>query len=395
MKKGISLFFAAVMLAAMFPAAVFGESTAPFTDMDGTEYYAEAAKELWNKKVISGYEDGSFGAERKVTRAEMAAFVCRFTGAEETAERKMGKTTDLTMDVPADHWASGYVTLAVERSIINGDGDGNFRPGDNVRFEEAVKMVICASGLDENVSHLSGDWAWGYIKEAETYGILNSVKCGEGEYISRGDVALMIYQAMGYNEWYQLTFDNEDLYYKTSSYDPINLNTGDFRRFEDLISLEAKPQVGYKFKEWVSSGDVEFADPYSPITEFYMPAHDAVIDIVFEELGEGEEQETYEDYHANDAEDPHYAWDDYEHYDEDGNEIKYHLEMTMTGCGGIRNISGEYPPGMTVVLYIAPGTESAFIRWTATAGTLHTPENTFTVFTMPDEDVVVCAEFTP
>ena len=72
----------------------------------------------------------------------------------------------------------------------------------------------------------------------------------------------------------------------------------------------------------------------------------------------------------------------------------YQLTVTMTGCGGIRDTSGKYGAGENVPIYILPGTESAFIKWTTTAGKLIDPTDPTGMITMPNEDVTVCAVFT-
>ena len=178
---------------------VSAQNDSSFTDINGTEYYAKAADTLRTIGVLSGYQDGSFGAKRNVTRAEMAAIICRFMGAEQEALYNKGYTTELTKDVSADHWASGYVVLSVDRGIISGDGNGLFRPNDNVKFEEAIKMIVCASKLDGRVEHNSQDWSAGYIETANLFGIVDNVMARKGEYVNRGDIAQMIYQALDCN----------------------------------------------------------------------------------------------------------------------------------------------------------------------------------------------------
>lgn len=71
--------------------------------------------------------------------------ICRLLDKEEEALASVGKTK--FTDVSADHWASGYINVASQAGIINGDGNGLFRPGDEVTYEEAVKMVVCACGF--------------------------------------------------------------------------------------------------------------------------------------------------------------------------------------------------------------------------------------------------------
>ena len=136
-----------------------------FSDIDGSEYYANSAIFLESNDIMKGYPDGSFGPQKSVTRSEMAALVCRISGLEHIANVKKGPTS--FYDVPQTHWASGYIVAAAERNIISGDGNGYFRPEDTVLFEEAVKMVVSALGLCDNITPDLSDWSAPYIKIAE------------------------------------------------------------------------------------------------------------------------------------------------------------------------------------------------------------------------------------
>jgi hypothetical protein len=70
-------------------------------------------------------------------------------GKADEAASLAGKTA--FVDVPETSWCTGYVNYAVANKIINGDGDGNFRPDDPVKYEEVIKVVVCVLGLDEDV----------------------------------------------------------------------------------------------------------------------------------------------------------------------------------------------------------------------------------------------------
>lgn len=165
-----------------------------FSDMDGAAYCAEAAAVLSDAGILSGYADGSFRADKPITRAEMAAVICRMTGMDDNAEQAKGKT-DFS-DVAASSWASGYINLAKNKGIISGSETGLFRPGDNVKLEEAVKMIICALGLGDEVETVPGDWSAGYFAVAKDLRITDGLRGAKGSDAMRGDVALMAYNAL-------------------------------------------------------------------------------------------------------------------------------------------------------------------------------------------------------
>ena len=110
-------------------------------DVVGTEYEG-AVSRLVALGVITGDPDGSFRPNGDITRAEFAAVVVRALGLQEVADYAKGVTK--FSDVPANHWAAGYINVASAQGIINGYGDGKFGPNDKVLFEQAVAMIVRA-----------------------------------------------------------------------------------------------------------------------------------------------------------------------------------------------------------------------------------------------------------
>lgn len=173
----------AMLLAANANAAIF-------SDVDEGDYYAEAAEYLSQTEVLDGYDDGTFGAEKTITRAEMTAVICRMIGKGEADDEKPAFS-----DV-GKHWAKGYIATAAKEGIVNGDDEGTFRPDDKVKFEEALKMVVCAAGFGEGITVDPADWSAAYIKAAEENDLTFNLEGEKGEPATRGDVAVMVYNAV-------------------------------------------------------------------------------------------------------------------------------------------------------------------------------------------------------
>lgn len=196
MKQFVSLFLIIAMVFTFSPvyADNYNVGSTGFSDVDTDDYYAQAAETLRQLNILSGYPDGSFRPDKGITRAEMAAVVCRILD-EENKKVKSAEKNFFT-DVLPTHWAAEYIGLAASENIISGDGRGHFRPNDLVKYEEAVKMIVCASGLDNNIETDTADWAEGYLKKADESGILNGVKGIRGEASTRADIAVMVYNAL-------------------------------------------------------------------------------------------------------------------------------------------------------------------------------------------------------
>ena len=189
--KKFTRIFSLVMAVVLLLASASSVFAASFKDVRGNEYYATAAKSLADKGILSGYENGTFGASKSITRAEMATIICRMLG-----QRTLAKTSTKFSDTKSSHWASGYVKYAADKGIIGGDGNGKFRPGDKVKYEEAIKMVVCAIGYDRCVMPNALDWSAPYIEIAKANGITKSLQGSKGKYATRGDVAVMVYNAL-------------------------------------------------------------------------------------------------------------------------------------------------------------------------------------------------------
>lgn len=118
--------------------------TNSYSDVNTGDWYNIHISTLTNMKILSGYEDGSFHPNAPVTRAEFASIAARFSdgAADDYA--------DFT-DVPKTHWASKHIAKAAKLGWISGDGNGKFRPEDNITRAEAMSLVnrVLERGVDD------------------------------------------------------------------------------------------------------------------------------------------------------------------------------------------------------------------------------------------------------
>lgn len=189
MKKLVSMLLTASMLISVVQLPSYAEDS-NFSDIMGDEYYAIAANTMYELGILNGYENGWFNADSYITRAEMAAVICRVAGTESD-----DSVTEYS-DVPADHWASGYINAASRGGIIDGDGDGNFRPNDSVTYDEAIKMIMYALKLDSDFYGDRTDKLSNAMTMAEYNSITEGTTGESGELILRSDVATMVYNGM-------------------------------------------------------------------------------------------------------------------------------------------------------------------------------------------------------
>ncbi len=183
----------AVVLAFAMILGMSAISTLAFSDVAEGTVVSEAVSILSNLNIITGYEDGTFKPSETVTRAQMAAIICRMLGYEDQAASSMGAT--VFDDVAADHWASGYINVAQAQQIINGYGDGKFGPEDKVTYEQAVKMIVSALGYDL-AAQSKGGYPTGYLAIASTKGITKSANGRVGDAAARSTIAVLAYNAL-------------------------------------------------------------------------------------------------------------------------------------------------------------------------------------------------------
>jgi len=183
MKKHLALVLALVMVLTSFS---FVSAAPDFSDMEG-HVNEEAVARLELLNVLKGYPDGTFKPDDTITRAEFAAVAVRVSGLENVAMAAKGLPTGFS-DVPAWHWASGYVGTAAKTGIVVGIGNGLFAPESPVKYEEAITMVVRALGY-EPMAQARGGYPFGYLIVANEIDLLDGAMGTQGTWATRGFVA--------------------------------------------------------------------------------------------------------------------------------------------------------------------------------------------------------------
>lgn len=139
---------------------------------------------------VSGYEDGTFRPDAPIRRSEIARIMAACMGLEGRARELAG--TSRFPDVPVTHWAAGYVNAALEAGLINGYGDGLFRPDKTATYAEVLAILLRACGR----APLGGIWPGSYLRQATDIGLTEGIEpSGDCEAL-RGDVAVLISRAV-------------------------------------------------------------------------------------------------------------------------------------------------------------------------------------------------------
>lgn len=113
----------------------FTVTGAVFPDVSIERWSVADVEYMANDGVIVGYPDGEFKPANKLTRAEFAAMICRFTGL-------VSKSTENPFpDLDAKHWAYGDIMALYEAGLMTGYEDSTFRAENQITRAEVMTVV--------------------------------------------------------------------------------------------------------------------------------------------------------------------------------------------------------------------------------------------------------------
>lgn len=110
-----------------------------FSDLTEEHWAYEYIEFLYDLELVSGYDDGTFGANQIITRAQFLKMV--LDALDLSAE---GNT--VFTDINKDDWYYLYVVSAVKLGIVKGMGDGTF--GADLPISRQDMAVIAAKALN-------------------------------------------------------------------------------------------------------------------------------------------------------------------------------------------------------------------------------------------------------
>ena len=99
-------------------------------------WYNTAVSVIAEMGIVTGYPDGSFKPEKKITRAEIAAIAVRFAGLIEMIPVNTANASDIT-----GHWAENDIVYVIEIGLMQGYTDGTFKPNLNMTRAEFITLV--------------------------------------------------------------------------------------------------------------------------------------------------------------------------------------------------------------------------------------------------------------
>ena len=180
LKRALSLTLASVMLLGMM---VVGAGAAGYPDVDSNDN-AEAIEVLQAVKVMVGDDNGNFGPDDQVNRAQMAVVMALLLDLN--YDYYEGADPGF-WDVPS--WAAPYVAACYANGIVSGYGNGQYGSADSVTAVQAASMMMRALGYFKYQSDYKEGFELSTVSQASKLRLFDGIAAKSNEPLTRNDVA--------------------------------------------------------------------------------------------------------------------------------------------------------------------------------------------------------------
>ena len=220
-KKIISLVLALVMVLGTFTSVFAAETTTKAKAKDEVKKTetkkAEAGEKVEkvvgkdnkiqyviDKKLVEGYEDGTYGLDKNIKRSEITRLLVLANGNEELSKQLQG-SMKIYSDVDVKHWANGVISVGTTVpsdangiAMLVGYPDGSFGPEKDVTYAELAKMLVVLAKKDLTADMVkNAKWATSWMTWAAELGILDDVTITDSNLpANRADAFTMVYNAL-------------------------------------------------------------------------------------------------------------------------------------------------------------------------------------------------------
>ena len=152
---------------------------------------------------LFGYDDGTIRPNHNITRAEVATIFYRLL--TDRARAVYGTDVNSFRDVSAGSWYNEAVSTLSSMGILNGYGDGTFKPNEPITRAEltsiAVRFFDYAAAYRGAFSDVTaGDWFAGSVQAASDLGLVGGYPDGTfrpDAYITRAETVAIVNRMLG------------------------------------------------------------------------------------------------------------------------------------------------------------------------------------------------------
>lgn len=141
------------LLAILLTLCALSQSTFAYSDLEKSHPHYDGINYLSEQGILNGYLDSTFKPDSAINRAELTKIIVENFYSEEFQVHDYSYSC--FSDISPDQWFTPYVCFAKAKDIIHGYDDNTFRPAQNVKFPEALKILLNAVG-----HHLPASEPW-------------------------------------------------------------------------------------------------------------------------------------------------------------------------------------------------------------------------------------------
>jgi Tol biopolymer transport system component len=123
-----------------------GPAEASFEDVPTDHWAFKYVEYAVSQGVVQGYDATHYQPDPVVDRGQMAVFIARAKGWVQVDD-DMTTAPELFLDVPAGFWSGTAIQACVDHSVVQGYGDGYYRPESVVTRDQMAVYVARAFGL--------------------------------------------------------------------------------------------------------------------------------------------------------------------------------------------------------------------------------------------------------
>ncbi len=139
---------------------------------DTNNHWANKQIDKWsNYGIVNGYE-GNFNPDSSITRGEMAVIIDRIMNYQTSAKNNF-------KDLDKNYYTDSILKI-YNAGVMNGDGNGNVNPKDNITREQAAVLLAKAFSVDAAEGKTSfkdnskiSSWAMPYVTALTNKGYIN------------------------------------------------------------------------------------------------------------------------------------------------------------------------------------------------------------------------------
>lgn len=162
--------------------------------VNATGLSKEQQADLYSYGIMVGDENGDLRLNDAVTKAEAVKMICCAGKFGVNSNNILSENT-LFKDVPQDHWAYRYINIAKTAGLVDGDENGNFKPEDEITYDEFIKMIVSVLGYSHTANAMGG-YPDGYTMVATQLGLTKLLSIKNESVAIRSDVAILVSNAL-------------------------------------------------------------------------------------------------------------------------------------------------------------------------------------------------------